>query len=180
MQDKSTVPVPSVIPFFGKAQARNQPLRRPHSKPPRGFDGTTTVVVSRLSPPRKRSEGETTTDCRSKVAVVEIGDSGAMRNGDGQTAGHEGICKSRETVEPLGEVMIEIERSLFEDARAGTAEAGGDGAGRWNTEGVLRLPIPGESDVGFAVVSVFHAGPPDLHLLFGIKIVVFDPAHAVT
>ena len=38
---------------------------------------------SRLRPPPKPSEGETTTDCRSKVAVVQIADAGAMRNGDG-------------------------------------------------------------------------------------------------
>src|ERR1700735_935310 len=138
------------------------------------------MLGSRLSRPRKPSEGETTTDCRSKVAVVEIGDAGAVRNGDGQTAGHEGIRKSCKTVEALGEVMIEIERTLLEVARAGTAEAGCDRAGRRNTEGVLRLPIPGESDVGFAVISVFHARPPDLHQLFRIKIVVFDPAHDVT
>src|ERR1700684_603937 len=135
---------------------------------------------SRLSPPRKRLEAETTTEHRSKVAVVEIGDAGAMRNGDGQTAGHEGICKSGKSVETLGEVMVEIERPLLEDAGAGTAEAGCDGAGRRNTEGVLRLPIPGEGDVGFTVVSVLHARPPDLHQLFRIKIVVFDAAHDVT
>ena len=76
---------------------------------------------SRLSPQGKRSEGETTTDGRSKVVSVQIGDAGAMRNGDGQTAGHEGIRKSGKTVETLSEVMIHIERPLVEDAWAGTA-----------------------------------------------------------
>src|SRR3984885_13599731 len=147
--------------------------------PPRGLDEPQPMLGSRLSRPRKPSEGETTTDCRSKVAVVEIGDARAVRNGDGQTAGHEGICKSGKSVETLGEVMIGIERPKFEDARAGTAEAGCDGAGRRNTEGVLRLPIPSESDVGFAVVSVLHARPPDLHQLFRIKVVVFDAAHDI-
>jgi hypothetical protein len=64
---------------------------------------------SRLSPPRKRSEGETNTDCRSKVARVVVGDAGAMRNGDGQTAAHVRIRNSGVTVETLGEVMIRIE-----------------------------------------------------------------------
>jgi hypothetical protein len=41
------------------------------------------MLGCRLSPPT-RSEGETTTDCRSKVVVVFVGDAGAMRNGDGQ------------------------------------------------------------------------------------------------
>src|ERR1700677_1897792 len=103
-----------------------------------------------------------------------------MRNGDGQTAGHEGIRKSGKTVEALGEVMIDIERPLLEDAPAGTAEAGCDRAGLRNTEVVLRLLIPGESDVGFAVVSVFHARPPDLQDLFRIKVVVFDATHEIT
>src|ERR1700683_4509736 len=97
-------------------------------------------VQRRSRPPRKRSEGETSTDRRSIVAVVEIGDAGAMRNGDGQTTGHEGIRKSGKSVETLGEVMIDIERPEFEVARAGTAEAGCDRAGRGNTEGVLGLP----------------------------------------
>ena len=60
------------------------------------------------------SEGETTTDCRSKVAVVVIGDAGTMRNGDGQTAAQVGIRNSGESVETLGEVMIYIERHLVE------------------------------------------------------------------
>ena len=67
-----------------------------------------TRVGSRLSPPRKRSEDETSTDCRSKVAVVQIGDAGAVRDSDGQTAGHEGIRKSSKTIQTLGEVMIRI------------------------------------------------------------------------
>ena len=74
--------------------------------------------LARLSPPRKRSEGETTTDCRSTVVVGVIGDAGFMRNGDGQTAAHPGIRNSGITVETLGEVMIQIERPLVEGARA--------------------------------------------------------------
>jgi RNA polymerase sigma factor (sigma-70 family) len=70
---------------------------------------TTTRVGSRL---RKRLEGETTTDCRSTVVVAEIGDAGAMRNGDGQTAAYPGIRNSGKTVETLGEVMIHKERPL--------------------------------------------------------------------
>src|SRR6202050_1991890 len=135
---------------------------------------------SRLSPPRKRLEAETGTECRSKVAVVEIGDAGAMRNGDGQTAGHVRIRKSGRTVETLGEVVIRIKRPLVESARAGTAETGCGRAGLRNTEVVLPLLIPGQSDVGFAVVSVFHARPPDLQDLFRIKVVVFDATHEIT
>ena len=52
----------------------------------RDFDGTTTDVA--LAEPRMRSEGETTTYCRSTVVVGVIGDAGAMRNGDGETAAH--------------------------------------------------------------------------------------------
>src|ERR1700678_1962951 len=129
---------------------------------------------------RRRSEGETATDCRSKVVVVVIGDAGAMRNGDGQTAAHVRICNSGKTVETLGEVMIHIERLLVEGARAGTAETGCGRAGRRNTEVVLQLVIPGKSDVGFAVHGVFQARPPDLHVLGRIKIVVFDAAHEIT
>src|SRR5271170_4620422 len=103
-----------------------------------------------------------------------------MRNGDGQTAGHERIRKSGKTVETLGEVMIEIERPLFEGARAGTAETGCDRAGLRHAKVVLLLPIPSESDVGFAVVCVFHARPPDLQDPFRIKIVVFDSAEDIT
>ena len=103
-----------------------------------------------------------------------------MRNGDGQTAGHEGIRKSGKTVETLREVMIHIERPLVEGAWAGTAETGCDRAGFRNTEVVLHLFIPGESDVGFAVVRVFHTRPPDLKNLFRIKIIVFDSAHDIT
>ena len=62
---------------------------------------------SRLST-QERSEGETTTDSRSKVVVGVIGDAGAMRNGDGQTAAHPGIRNSCKTVEALGEVMIHV------------------------------------------------------------------------
>src|SRR5271163_3545391 len=100
-----------------------------------------------------RSEAETTTDCRSTVVVVVIGDAGAMRNGDGQTAAHPGIGNSGKTIETLGEVMIQIERPLVEGARAGSAETGGR-AGRRLTEVVLPLLIPGQSDVGFAVGGV--------------------------
>ena len=58
---------------------------------------------------RKPSERETNTGCRSKVAVVPVGDAGAMRNRDAQTAAHPGIGNSGETVQALGEVMIGIE-----------------------------------------------------------------------
>src|ERR1700688_1451557 len=139
-----------------------------------------THVSPGASPPRKRSEGETTTDRRSKVAVVVIGNAGAVRNGDGQTAVHVGIRNSGKSVETLGEVMIRIERHLVESARAGSPETGCGRAGRGKTEVVLALLIPGESEVGFAAVGVLHAAPPDLHQLFRIKIVVFDPAHEVT
>src|SRR5450755_1382448 len=40
--------------------------------------------------------------------------------------------------------------------------------------------IGGQSDVRFAVVSVFHARPGDLHDLGRIKIVVFDAAQEIT
>src|SRR5882762_5860005 len=56
----------------------------------------------------KRSEGEATAYCRSKVAVVVIGDAGAVRNGDGQTAAHVGIRNPGISVETLGEVTIRI------------------------------------------------------------------------
>src|ERR1039457_7516348 len=133
-----------------------------------------------MKPPRKRSEGETTTDCRSKVIVAVIWDTRAMRNGDGQTAAHVGIRNSGKRVETFGEVMIRIERPLVEGARAGTAETGYGRAGRRNTEVVLPLLIPGESGVGFSTVGVLRARPPDLHQLLRIKIVVFDPAHDIT
>src|SRR3984885_1006822 len=132
------------------------------------------------SAPQNGLEGETTTDCRSKVGLIVIGDAGAMRNSDGQTAAHVGICNSGKSVEALGEVMIRIDGRLVEGARAGTAETGFGRAGRRNTEVVLPLLIPGESEVGFAAVGVLHARPPDLHQLFRIKIVVFDPAHEIT
>src|ERR1700722_4656650 len=134
----------------------------------------------RAIPPRNRSEGETTTDCRSKVAVVVIRDAGAMRNGDAQTAARVGIRNSGKSVETLGEVMIGIERPLVEGARAGSAETGCGRAGRRHTEVVLELVIPGERDVSFFVDCVFRARPPDLHPLGSIKIVVFDPAYEIT
>src|SRR5271154_3331559 len=137
------------------------------------------MLGARLSPPRKRSEGETTTDCRSKVVVVVIGDAGAMRNGDGQTAAHVGVLNSGKSVETLGEVMIRIARHLVKGARAGSAETGCGRAGLRNTEVVLPLLIPGQSDVGFAAVGVLHARPPDLHQLLRIKIIIFDSTHDV-
>src|SRR5271170_2729966 len=155
--------------------------RVPHplqSENAKGRPPSKVFVDRRMRHPR--SEGETTTDCRTKVAVVVIGDAGAMRNGDGQTAAHVGIRKSGKSVETLGEVMIRVERPLVEGARAGSAETGGGRAGRGNTEVVLPLLIPGESEVGFAAVGVLHARPPDIHQLFRIKIVVFDPAHEIT
>ena len=72
----------------------------------------------------KRSESETTTDCRSTVVVIVIGDAGAVRNSDGQSAAHPGIRNPDKTVETLGEMMIHIERPLVEGARAGSAETG--------------------------------------------------------
>src|SRR5271154_843928 len=131
-------------------------------------------------PPRKRSEGETATDYRSKIVGVVIGDAGAMRNSDGQTAAHIGIRNSGKQVETLGDVTIRIERPLVKGARAGGAETGCLRAGRGNTEVVLQLMIPGESDVGFFVDGVFCARPPDLHSLGSIKIVVFDAAQAIS
>src|SRR5271168_2218170 len=135
---------------------------------------------SRATPGRPRSEGEASTDCRSRVAIVEIGDAGAMRNGDGQTAAHVGIRIPGKSVETLGEVIIHIERKLVEGARAGSPETGGGRAGRRTTEVALPLLIPGKSEVGFAAVGVLYAGPPDIHQPFSIKIVVFDAAHDVT
>src|ERR1700722_16626820 len=64
-------------------------------------------------------EGEPPTDCRRNVAVVVIRDTGAVRNGDGQTAADVGIRNARKSVEALGEVMIHVERRLVEGARAG-------------------------------------------------------------
>src|SRR5271169_6183592 len=116
-----------------------------------------THVGFRPSPSRKRSEGETTTDCRSSVVVVDVGDAGAMRNGDGQTAAHVGVRNSGKTVETLGEAMIDIERLLVEVARAGSAETGRGRAGRRNTEVVLRMMVQCESDVGFDAVGVLNA-----------------------
>jgi hypothetical protein len=75
-------------------------------------------------PPQKRSEGETTSNGRSEVVVGFVGDAGTMRNGDGQTASHEGIRNSSKGVESPGEVMVDIERPLVEGARAGSAVAG--------------------------------------------------------
>src|SRR5271156_2324353 len=99
-----------------------------------------------------------------------------MGNGDGQTAAHVGIRNSGKQVETLGDVTIRVERPLVEGARAGRAETGCLRAGRGNTEVVLQLMIPGESDVGFFVDGVFCAGPPDLHSLRSIEIVVLNPA----
>jgi hypothetical protein len=64
-----------------------------------------------------------------------------MRNGDGQTAADVGIGDAGINVETLCEVMIRIQRNLLERARAGTAETGGDRAGRRYTEVVLPLTI---------------------------------------
>src|ERR1700722_2038961 len=136
--------------------------------------------VPRFALVEKGSEGETSTNCRSNVVVVEIADAGAVRNGDGQTAGDVGIRNAGISVETLGEVMVGIERNLVEGARAGTAETGGGRAGRGNTVVVLPQTIVGQSDVGFAVVSVFHTRPRDLHGLGRIKIVVFDAAQEIT
>src|SRR5271155_713734 len=91
---------------------------------------------------RKRSEAETRTDCRSEVAVVEIRGAGAVRNGDGQTAGDVGIRKSEKSVKALGEVMVGIERALVEGAGAGSTEISGC-AGLRNAEVILPLLIPG-------------------------------------
>src|SRR4029077_3447824 len=117
---------------------------------------------------------------RSNVFVVVIGDAGAVRNGDGRTAANVGIRNSGINVQALGEVMIRIERNLVEVARAGSAETGGGRAGRWNTKVVLLQTIVGQSDVGFAVVGVFHTRPVDLHDLGRIKILVFDAAQEIT
>src|SRR6202041_3050466 len=125
------------------------------------------------------SERETTANCRCSVVLIEIGDAGAVRNGDGQTAAHVGIRNSGISVETLGEMMIRIQRKLIEGARAGSPETGGGRAVGGKTEVVLLLMVPGHSDVGFDVVSVFHARPPDLHDLGTIKIVVFDAAQEI-
>ena len=128
-------------------------------------------------------EREATSDCWSKVIVALKWDAWAMGNGDVETAAHIGIRNSRKRVEPFGEVMIEIERPLVESARAGSAHITDTGVGRAggrNTEVVLPLLIPGESDIGFAAVGVLCARPPDLHMLFRIKIVVFDSAQNIT
>src|ERR1700733_12811821 len=79
--------------------------------------------------PRKKSEYEAPTDCRSNVVVVVIGYAGPVRNGDGQTATDVGIRNAGISVKTLGEVIIRIERNLVEVARAGTAETGGGRAG---------------------------------------------------
>src|SRR5208282_685192 len=131
-------------------------------------------LQSRLKGRGERSEGETSTDCRSNVVVVVIGDAGLVRNGDGQTAADVGIRNAGINVETLGEVMIRVERKFVEGARAGTAEASRDRAARGKTKVVLLLMVPSRSNVGFGVVSVFHARPPDLHDLGRIQIVVFD------
>src|SRR6202043_1063969 len=121
----------------------------------------------------------TSTHCRSNVVVVVIGDAGAVRNGDGQTAADVGIRNAGIGIETLGEVMIRIARNLVEEARAGSAETAGR-ASRRNTEVVLPLRIGGQSDVGLAVVSVFHARPGDLHDLGRIEILVLDAAQEIT
>ena len=48
-----------------------------------------------------------------------------MRNGDGQTAAYPRIRNPGKTVETLGEVMVDVERTLIEGARAGSAEISG-------------------------------------------------------
>src|SRR5579862_7730677 len=87
-----------------------------------------------VNPRRKRSEGETAADRRCNVGVVLIGNAGAMRNGDGQTALHVGNSNSRKPVETRGEAMVHIERVLVESAGAGSAETGFGRAGRGNTK----------------------------------------------
>ena len=94
-----------------------------------GPTGRLVCAVPATSLLRKRSEGKTATDCWSNVAVVEIGDTGAMRNGDCQTAAHIGTRNSGKTVQTLGEVIIHVEGPLVEGARAGTAETGRGRAG---------------------------------------------------
>jgi len=138
-----------------------------------------TSVVSMRAAARKRSKAEATADRRSKVVVGVIGDARSVRNSDGQTACHPGIRNSSKTIETLGEVMIRIERPLVEGARTGTAEISRY-AGRRNTEGVLPLLIPRESEVGLLAVRVLRASPPDVHQFFRIEIIVFDPAQVVT
>ena len=58
---------------------------------------------------RERSEGDPNSDHRSNVVVVEIGDAGSVRNGDGHTAAHVGIRNSGISVETLREMMINEE-----------------------------------------------------------------------
>ena len=103
-----------------------------------------------------------------------------MGNGDGQTAADVGIRNAGKNVEPLAEVMINIERRLVERARAGCAETGGERAGRGDAKVILMLLIVGQGDVGFAVISVFDARPPDLHDLRRIQVVVFHAAQEIT
>src|SRR5580704_6771299 len=128
----------------------------------------------------KRSERVTNTSRRSNVVVVVIGNAGAVRNGDFQTAGDLGIRNAGINVETFGEVIIRIKRILVERARAGTAPSGDGAADRRKTEVVLNLTIVGKSDVGLAIERVFHTGPHDLDLLGRIKIVVFDAAQEIT
>src|SRR3984957_3120143 len=137
--------------------------RRSHKPGPRPNCGRAAADSMRARR-GKGSEGETTTNCRGNVVVVVIGDSRAVGNGDGQTAADVGVCNAGIGVETFGEVMIRIERNLVEEARAGSAEAAGR-AGRRNTEVLVPLMIGGQSDVGLAVESVFHARPGDLHEL---------------
>ena len=70
------------------------------------YSRQTVAIGSRPSPPWKRSEGEPTTDSRSKVVVGVVGDARGMRDRDGESSGYPGICNSGKTVETLGEVMI--------------------------------------------------------------------------
>src|SRR5580658_6117564 len=115
-------------------------------------DGRGAIAGEAGEPLGKRSERETSTHGRSNVAGMEIGDARAVRNGDIQTAAHGGIRNSGETVETRCEVMIGIERHLVESPCAGTAETGCRRTDRRNTEGVLVVLIPGQSNVGFLVV----------------------------
>src|SRR3984885_8159052 len=106
---------------------------------------------SRLSPPRKRSERETSTDYRSKVVGEIVGNSGTMRKGDVQTSGHVGIRDSRERVETRRKVVIHIERHFVERPSAGTAEISGRAGRRIAAESILPLLIPRQRDVRFLV-----------------------------
>jgi hypothetical protein len=82
----------------------------------RGRCATPVTVVS--------SERVTNTNYRSDVVVVEIGNAGAVRNGDFQTAGDLGIRNAGINVETFGKVIIRIGRILAERARAGSPPSG--------------------------------------------------------